>query len=420
MREYIIRGGAPLHGEIPLQGAKNSVLPILAASLLCDRDSVQLDNCPVLEDVHLSVHILQSLGCEVTRIGQEIRVYTKNFKNIALPKALCGGMRSSILYLGPLLAKCGSAQMYAPGGCLLGRRPVDIHLSALSQMGARFDVEKERITASAPDGLAGCDIVFPYPSVGATENIIMAASLARGITTITGAAAEPEIGDLVDFINAMGGRVRQNGKTITVYGVEALHGCRKTVIPDRIAGFTYLAAALATDGRVTLSGCRFPHMRSTLEMLSSAGGVITVNEDKITAYRRGAFLLSVPEIETGPYPAFPTDAGAIALTLLSLARGCGVLHETVFSDRFGVAEQLRALGADIQIEGQKATVRGVGALNGCRVQATDLRAGAALIVAALAAKGETVVAGGEHIIRGYENITENLQALGADIEERRS
>lgn len=414
---YGIKGGTPLRGTVRLQGAKNSVLPILAASLLCTDGRVRLENCPSLEDVQLSQQILESLGCRVARKDDALEIHTDGRIGTALDERQCAGMRSSVLFLGPLLASAGRAELFLPGGCLLGERPVNLHIDALRRMGANIRLSDNKILAEAPDGLVGREIVLPFPSVGATENIMMAAALARGATRIIGAAAEPEIEDLADFIRKMGGVVRKDGNLVEVFGVPSLHGCTKRIIPDRIAGFTYLAAALATDGRVTVQGCEFDHMRAMLDFLSLAGGAVEVRGNDITVYRAGPCLLPVKGCMTAPYPGFPTDAGAMALVLMSLAGGASSLHEGVFSDRFAVVEELKKLGADITPGGATASVRG-GKLCGATVHATDLRAGAALVIAALSAEGESTVTDSGHILRGYERFGEILRALGAQITER--
>ncbi len=416
MPEYIIRGGRPLRGSITVQGAKNSVLPILAASLLCE-NTVQLSGVPHLRDVAVSLRLLETLGCRIRRGEHRLELDLTKCDYRPMGQSDCRMMRSSVLFLGPLLGRFGAARLFFPGGCVLGERPIDLHIGALRQMGAEIECVGDEISARCPYGLQGCEIHLSYPSVGATENILMAASLAKGTTVLYNGAREPEIEDLTDFLCAMGAHIRRENERIIVEGVPSLRGCHKSVMPDRIAAYTFLVAALATDGEITIENCPVRALGVPLEILAAAGGVMRRQGSALTLTRGGPFILPVEHIISAPYPAFPTDAGAPVMALLSLAQGGSVFEETVFSDRFKVVEQLRRFGADITVEGRRAYINGVSRLVGCRCTATDLRAGAALLIAALAAEGESIIYGGEHIIRGYENIAETFRGLGAEIIE---
>ncbi len=416
MQKFVVRGGRPLRGSVRVQGAKNSVLPMLAASLLSCEKTVEFQAAPQLTDVEVSIDILRLLGCSIRKSGDGLQVDASHAKDAPLDSDLCGKMRSSVLYLGPLLARFGKAQISYPGGCVLGARPIDLHIEALISMGADFEIGEEYIKAECPDGLSGCVLRLRYPSVGATENILMAASLAKGETLLYNNAVEPEIDDLIELLCAMGARIEKHHDHIAVQGVKQLHGCRKTVMPDRIAALTYGVAALLTDGEVTLLGCPVSAMSAPLEALAAAGAVVCRKGDALTLRRSGPFILPVEELVSAPYPAFPTDAGALMLALLSVAQGKSTFVETVFSHRFNVVGQLRKMGADIKIKNNRAVICGVRQLMGSELYATDLRAGAALLAAALGAEGESAVVGAQYILRGYENITENLRALGADIQ----
>ena len=416
MPEYKINGAAPLRGSVLVQGAKNSVLPLLAACILCS-EKVQLSRVPQLSDVTVSLRLLEKLGCRVRRGEHHIEIDTSRVAFCPLEPQDCRSMRSSVLFLGPLLARCGRAELYLPGGCLLGDRPIDLHIAALIQMGAVFECKGDSILATAPRGLTGAQITLAYPSVGATENILMASVLAKGTTVLYNGAKEPEIGDLIEMLRLMGADIQVTKNSIEIKGAAQLHGCHKTVMADRIAAFTYMTAALVTDGEITLQGCPTASLGVPLEVLAEAGAAISKHKDTLTIRRGSPFILSVGDIVSGPYPAFPTDAGALVLALLSLGQGESRFVETVFSDRFKVVDELSKFGADISLWGNAAKIRGKSTLQGATVRATDLRAGAALLVAALAAEGESRVLGGEHIIRGYENIVPTLRSLGADITE---
>lgn len=417
MQEFWVRGGKPLTGALRVQGAKNSVLPLLAASLLCGEGRVHLKDVPCLSDVEASVQILEGLGCQIARTDGEASIDAVSAMPNAISRELCGRMRSSVLFLGPCLARFGQAQLYLPGGCVLGARPIDLHISALEQMGAHFACLEDRLCATCT-ALHGAQIHLAYPSVGATENVLMAASLAKGETVLYNGAVEPEIDDLIELLRRMGADIRRYPDHLRVRGVASLQGCEMAVMPDRIVAFTLLAAALATDGRITLQNCPVGCLGAPLEVLAQAGGAVCRRGQTLTVRRAGPFILPVEEIVSGPYPAFPTDGGAVVMALLSLAQGRSFFSETVFSDRFRVVEELNKMGAAINLSGRRACIQGVEKLYGNQVTATDLRAGAALLVAAFAAEGESVIGGAEYIKRGYERVVPTFRTLGAEITER--
>lgn len=418
MQEFCVCGGRPLEGQVRVQGAKNSVLPLMAASLLCSENTVELTDVPLLSDVEVSVRLLQKLGCTVTHRGHVMQIDATNAASQPLEQCWCQKMRSSVLYLGPMLGRFGRAQLCYPGGCVLGERPIDLHIAALEQMGTVFDFREDAITATCPHGLQGAVIRLPFPSVGATENILMAACLAKGETLLYNGAEEPEIDDLIDLLRCMGAEITKTKECISIRGVEALHGCTKAVMADRIVAFTLMAAALATDGEITLENCPVGTLGTPMEVLAAAGAALRRQGNRVTVRRAGPFVLPVEEIVSGPYPAFPTDGGAIIMALLTLAQGRSSFTETVFSDRFRVAEQLQMMGADIALYDNRAVIHGVSHLVGRSVRATDLRAGAALLVAALAAKGESCIEDAGLILRGYEDVVGMFTGLGAKITER--
>ncbi|MBQ6947641.1 MAG: UDP-N-acetylglucosamine 1-carboxyvinyltransferase [Clostridia bacterium] len=417
MQKFWVCGGKPLTGTLRVQGAKNSVLPLLAASLLCGENNVQLLDVPQLSDVTVALEILRQLDCGVWFTEEGLWLDTTRARSARVSARLCCRMRSSILFLGPLLARFGRAELSFPGGCVLGERPIDLHIGALEQMGAVFRFDGENLCATCA-ALHGAQIHLTYPSVGATENVLMAACLAKGETVLYNRAVEPEIDDLIDFLCRMGADITCYPDCVRVRGVPTLVGCCKAVMPDRIVAYTMLAAALATDGKITLENCPVKSLGTPLEVLAQAGGAVCRRGQCLTARRAGPFVLPVEEIVSGPYPAFPTDDGAVTMALLSLAQGDSHFSETVFSDRFKIVYELRRLGADITVSGQRARIRGVDKLYGNTVTATDLRAGAALLVAALAAEGESVIGGAEYIKRGYETVVANFSELGAQITER--
>ncbi len=418
MQEFCVFGGKSLEGQVRVQGAKNSVLPMMAASLLCSENTVELTNVPVLSDVSVSVNLLEKLGCSVVHQDHVMRINACNALPYPLEQCWCQKMRSSVLYLGSMLGRFGRAQLCYPGGCVLGERPIDLHISALEQMGTIFDFQENSIVATCPEGLRGAQIHLPFPSVGATENILMAACLAKGETLLYNGAEEPEIEDLIDLLQRMGAQINKTGNCIQICGVKALHGCSKEVMADRIVAFTLMTAALATDGELLLENCPVNMLRAPMEVLAAAGAAFRRQGERLLVRRAGPFILPVEEIVSGPYPAFPTDCGALIIALLTLAQGRSSFTETVFSDRFRIAEQLRMMGADIALYNNRAVINGVSCLSGGKVRATDLRAGAALLVAALAARGESCISGADLILRGYEDAVGMFAGLGAKITER--
>lgn len=413
MGTLVIDGGYELSGKIRVQGAKNGALPILAATLLGGRSVIH--NCPRLADIQSSAEILETLGCRVARQGDTVTVESPEAPGCDIPHKLMRCMRSSVIFLGSVLSRCGRAVLSAPGGCQLGPRPIDIHLSAMQSMGARIREENGGISCESAGRLRGADITFPFPSVGATENVILAAASAQGRTVLRGAAREPEIVELADFINLMGGRVKGAGEAVvTIEGVDSLGDCEHTCIPDRIAAATYIAAAVATRSSVTLCEARRADMDAVLGAFVKMGCEFFFSEGELTVFppKRPR---AIGEITTAPYPGFPTDAQALVAAVLATADGDSVINERVFGSRFGYIDGLRRMGADVTVKGGTAVLRGAASLKGAAVECTDLRGGAALVVAALGARGRSVVGRICHIDRGYENIERGLASLGAKI-----
>jgi len=413
--KLIINGGVPLSGEVRVSGSKNAVLPILAGTLLAD-SPVIVRNVPHLHDVTTTMELLGRMGVSLT-IGEKmsIEVDPRTLENTFAPYELVKTMRASILVLGPLLARYGEAEVSLPGGCAIGARPVDMHLSGLEAMGAKIDVEQGYIKARC-DRLKGARIVMDQITVTGTENLMMAASLANGTTIIENAAREPEVVDLADFINAMGGKIEDAGTDrITIHGVDKLSGCDYSVLPDRIETGTYLVAAAITGGKVLIKRTNPRLLDSVLAKLEEAGAVVDVGEDWIELDMEGRKPRAV-NIRTAPYPGFPTDMQAQFCALNAIAEGTGSVTETVFENRFMHIQEFVRLGANVHLEGNTAIIKGVGGLEGAPVMATDLRASASLILAGLVAKGETVVDRIYHIDRGYDHIEEKLAVLGAKIQ----
>ena len=411
---FVVNGGHRLSGRLRVQGAKNSILPILAACVLC-RGRVVLHNCPALSDVLSAVRILRHLGLSVICDGDELCVTGAPLSSCEVPKSLMHEMRSSVVFLGAILASAGCARVSMPGGCELGPRPIDIHIAALRRLGAVVEDDCGVLNCSVPQGLVGAEIALLFPSVGATENAILAAVLAKGTTVITNAAREPEIVDLARFLNACGAHVGGAGSgTVTVQCDRELHGGEYTIMPDRIAKVTFLTAAAITGGDVTVTGAEKAHITSVLSLLEQSGCEISVCRD--TVRLRGAQRPeSMAIIKTLPYPGFPTDAQAPLMALASLADGSTMFVETIFENRYRHVCELIRMGADIKTEGRVAVVNGVPRLHGAAVTCGDLRGGAALLLAALAAGGESTIDRIEHIDRGYQQIEVSLSALGADI-----
>jgi UDP-N-acetylglucosamine 1-carboxyvinyltransferase len=415
MDKLMIRGGAPLKGEIRISGAKNSALPILAATLLSDRP-VTLANIPHLHDITTMIELLGCLGVRVV-VDEKMRVEVDSgtIENFTAPYDLVKTMRASILVLGPLLARFGEANVSFPGGCAIGSRPVDLHLRGLEMLGADIDIEGGYIRARAPNGLVGSHIFLDTVTVGGTENLMMAAALARGRTVIENAAREPEIVDLANCINALGGHVEGAGTdTLLIHGVKRLGGGHYRIMPDRIETGTYLAAAAATRGRVTLKNTDAALLESVLLKLEESGAAIDTGRDWIRLDMKGNRPRAV-HLRTAPYPAFPTDMQAQITAVNAVAEGVGMVTETIFENRLIQTHELNRMGARITLEGNTAIVTGVEKLKGAPVMASDLRASASLVIAGLVAGGETLVDRIYHIDRGYECIEEKLQQLGADI-----
>lgn len=415
MDKHLITGGTPLEGDVRISGAKNSVLPILAGCLLTD-EPVTIKNVPHLNDVTTILKLLGQMGVNFTiSEGLTIEVDAKGLHNPTAPYELVRTMRASIVVLGPLLAKKGQATVSLPGGCAIGPRPVDFHVEGLRRMGADIVVENGYIKASVAGRLKGARIPFNTVSVTGTENLLMAAVLAEGITVIENAACEPEVQDLANFLNMLGAKIEGHGtKTITIEGVDALRGGEYSVLPDRIETGTYLVAAAMTGGKITTKATRGNLLTSVLEKLQEAGADITMGEDWITLDMRGRRPRAV-DIYTSPFPGFPTDMQAQFMALNTIAEGKGTLVETVFENRFMHAHELRRMGANIQLNGNSAIIEGVPELAAAPVMATDLRASASLVLAGLVAKGTTIVDRIYHIDRGYECIEEKLSQLGANI-----
>lgn len=413
MCKLIVEGGVPLLGEIRVQGAKNAVLPILAATVMASEKCV-LHNCPRLRDVEKTDLVLQRLGCSVERFGSTVTVDPNGFCTCEICDDLMREMRSSIIFLGAIITRCGEARVSMPGGCPIGLRPIDLHLKALSQLGVNIREEHGYIICTAKK-LVGTDIHLDFPSVGATENIMLCAVCAEGTTTISNAAREPEIADLARFLNAMGAKVSGAGSSfITVKGVKKLGGAEYSVMPDRIVAATYLAAAAATDGEIFLTDADPLSMGAMLHVLKEMGAKVNVGKDTIHLKSRGR-LKNLPMLRTMPYPGFPTDIQSPFMAMAATADGIGIFVENIFENRFRHVDELVRMGADIKVEGRSAVVKGVKNLYGSKVVASELRGGASLVIAALCAYGESEIGGVEFIDRGYEKIEENLKLCNADI-----
>lgn len=406
-----MQGGVPLRGRVQVQRSKNAVLPILAGALMA-QDDVVLKDCPRLSDVENMLRILNRLGCGAYRRGNEIHIRPAEAQSWEIPEDLSGLLRSSIFLLGPVIARFGKAAVAYPGGCEIGLRPIDLHLKGLRALGVKICEEHGRILCEA-NCLRGAPVVLDFPSVGATENIMMAACLAKGTTTIYNAAMEPEIADLARFLRRMGAKISGAGTgTVCITGVSGLSGAVYRPMPDRIAAGTFLAAAACAGGEVRIDGARPEDMRSVIEKFREAGCGIEEGEESLTIARSGP--LKAVEISTQPYPGFPTDLQSLFLAAACFAQGTSVIVENLFENRFGLAAQLRRMGAEISVRGRTAIVRG-GRLFGARVSAGDLRAGAALAAAGLGAEGYTEIEGVDRIDRGYDRLEDALASLGAKI-----
>jgi len=410
---FVIVGGQRLAGEVCLPGAKNAALPILAASLLAGAPVTILD-FPVLTDTELMLELLERLGCRISRSKGSAWVDSADASSWVLPEEITSRMRASVFMLGPLLARFGRAEMTQPGGCQIGKRPVDYHLQALEEMGTQVVTTPDGHIDCRADRLCGCDLRLPYPSVGATENLMMAAVLAEGTTVIENAAREPEVMDLQAFLNELGGQVSGGGtSTLVIQGVPRLYGTSHRVIPDRIVAGSLLAAAAATRGEVTLTHANPSHLWEPLRALRHAGCYIEVYGDRLSL--RADTLRSLGHIRTGPFPAFPTDLQASFCAAACTARGITQVEETVFENRFHHLSELEKMGAEIAVHEDTAWITGTPFLHGTEVTAQDLRGGMALVTAALAAEGETTVYGASHIDRGYQTLDNVLCSLGASI-----
>jgi UDP-N-acetylglucosamine 1-carboxyvinyltransferase len=411
-----IRGGRPLSGEIRVGGAKNAALPLMVAGLLTDQRLV-LSNVPRLADVQTMTLLLQQHGIAVDRITNEGRTLSLGgaITNTEAPYDIVRKMRASFLVIGPLLARVGEARVSLPGGCGIGARPIDLHLKGLEQLGARILLEGGYIDARVDGRLKGATIVFPFASVGATENLLMAACLAEGRTVLANAAREPEIGDLAAGLVAMGARIEGIGSDkLTIDGVETLHGAEHAIIPDRIETGSYACAAAISGGSVFLRDARLDHLGATVRILREAGVDIVEQADGLMIRRLNG--LRGADVMTEPYPGFPTDMQAQYMALMSVAEGASMVTETIFENRFMHVSELNRMGARINVHGASAIVRGVPSLSGAPVMATDLRASLSLILAGLAAQGETMVNRVYHLDRGYEAVEQKLAACGAEIE----
>lgn len=412
MNTYLVEGGCPLEGCVGIHGAKNSVLPILAAALLAPGECV-IHNCPNLSDVEASLAILRHLGCTARREGDTVVVDSAAPTRYDVPDKLMREMRSSVIFLGAVLGRMGRAKMCAPGGCELGPRPIDLHLAAIRTLGGQITETEGGLLCAGR--LHGGDIVLSLPSVGATENAMLAAVCAQGTTTITNAAREPEIVDLQNFLLAMGAKVRGAGSSVvTVEGGVPLHGGEYTVMGDRIVACTYLAAAAAAGGEVQVTGVDWRTLSTVTAVLTEAGCTVRSEPGRISLACEHP-LRGVRPIRTAPYPGFPTDAQAPLMAAFCRGSGCTVFVENMFESRYRHVDELCRMGADIRVEGRVAVVYGVPQLHGARVRATDLRGGAALVIAALGARGQTIIEGLHHIDRGYQCLEGDLRALGARI-----
>jgi UDP-N-acetylglucosamine 1-carboxyvinyltransferase len=411
-----IRGGKPLSGEIVIGGAKNAGLPLMAAGLLTDERLV-LTNVPLLADIQTMASLLAQHGVAVEPLTNDGRSLSIGgaITNTEAPYDIVRKMRASVLVLGPLVARVGEARVSLPGGCAIGTRPVDLHLKGLEQMGATIQLDAGYVHASARQGLKGATIVMPLPSVGATENLLMAATLADGQTVIANAAREPEIGDLAACLVAMGARIEGIGTDrLTIEGAQRLHGANHAIIPDRIETGTYACAAAITGGSVHLKGAQIEHLGAVVRILAEAGVEVLQKDDGVTVRRLNG--LHGVDVMTEPYPGFPTDMQAQFMALMSVADGAAMVTETIFENRFMHVPELNRMGARINVHGASAIVRGVPSLSGAPVMATDLRASVSLVLAGLAASGDTVVNRVYHLDRGYEAVEQKLAACGADIE----
>ena len=425
MDRILVRGGSPLNGNIEISGAKNAALPLMIASLLTS-ETLTLKNVPNLADVNLLARILRNHGVDLAvdgkrpgparHIGETFHLTARDVVDTIAPYELVSKMRASFWVLGPLLGRCGQARVSMPGGCAIGTRPVDLHLLGFKALGAEIEIDGGYIVATAKRGLRGGRVTFPKVSVGATHNVLMAAVLAKGETVIENAAREPEIGDVARCLNKMGATIEGIGTgTLTIQGTDRLEAARHEVLPDRIETGTYAMAVAATGGEVLLRGARTELLESALDVLRGAGVSVAQEGDGVRVSRNGGILEPV-QIETQPYPGFPTDLQAQLMALMCTASGTSTIRETIFENRFMHVQELVRLGADIALNGDLATIRGVEKLQGAQVMATDLRASVSLVIAGLVAEGETILNRVYHLDRGFERLEEKLNACGAEVE----
>ena len=417
MERLVIKGGNKLFGTVKISGAKNAVLPVIAATLLGQDRETCLDEVPNLDDVKTISEVLKTLGVKVRHEVEKNQLYVdaSKIENVVAPYDLVRKMRASFLVMGPLLARLGEAKISLPGGCAIGTRPIDLHLKGFEALGAKIDIGHGDITASAPNGLKGARIYLDFPSVGATENILMAASMAEGQTILENPAQEPEIVDLANYLNIMGARIRGAGtNVIKIEGVKKLIARDYAIIPDRIEAGTYMIAAAMTGGNVYIANAISEHLKPVIAKLKEAG--VTVIEDvegiRVKCDKRPRAV----DIKTLPYPGFPTDMQAQFMAMLTISEGTSMVTETVFENRFMHVDEFRRMGAKIKVDGRTAVIDGVEKLTGCQVKATDLRAGAAVVLAGLVADGTTQISYIHHIDRGYDNLVSKLVNLGADIQ----
>lgn len=414
MDVFKINGNRRLDGGVRLHGAKNSALPILSATILIKGETV-LHNCPDLSDVRTTLDILEGLGCKVSRDGNTVTVNAYNVKCSDIDECVMRSMRSSILFLGSLISRTGCASVYLPGGCDIGNRPVDLHLKAIKSLGADIFENGSSIKCCC-DSFHGAKIILPFPSVGATENIIIASVISKGKTTIINPAREPEICDLAEFLNKCGAKIYGAGETtIEIEGVQALHPCEHTIIPDRILASTYMSACACAGGDILISDIRPAHLAPVFPAFYEMGCKLYLDKSALRI-KSPRVLRRVKMIKTMPYPGFPTDSQSPVAAALTVANGTSVLKENIFENRFRYASELNRFGADIEINEKLAVINGVKELKAADVYATDLRGGAALVVAALAANGKSTIHSTQHIDRGYEHFENCLKSLGADIE----
>ena len=415
MQKLLIKGGKKLSGEVVISGSKNASLPIIISSLLFD-DSVQFENVPKVKDIFTLINLIKVLGREVefNEESEVLKISKKNKDKYFAPYSIMRTMRAGVLVLAPLLSKFGKARVSLPGGCSIGARPVNLHLEALKKLGAKINVKKGYIDARAPKGLSGANISFSSISVGATESIIIAAVLAKGITRISNAAIEPEIIDLINFLNKCGANIEYSSKRkIIIKGVKFLYPIRHRIIPDRIEAATYAIAALITNGKLIIKNVNNDHLENIFSVLKKIGANIKTFKDSFIIFRKNQ--LKPFKVTTKPYPGFPTDMQAQFMALATQVKGTSVINEDIFENRFLHVSELMRMGADIEIKKRKATIKGIKNLNGAEVMATDLRASVSLVLAALSAKGMTTINRIYHLDRGYSKLEKKLNLCGANV-----